>query len=196
MKFTWPRSVMPVDLDKAYDQQITATLGFRSEAPCYVYHWEEHPSRETLVGYGDQPFEVPMRAGHWRVECEKRAWVIPPQAMQTVFTESDETYTTLDRPAALSPEMAAISRMMRANEIERERTRLQMESMRSALVATTRNDLDEVDESTTDETDENTDDLRASPPDDEGHEDEQPATDPVDPPVRKPKARRPAAKKD
>ncbi|AXL15630.1 hypothetical protein [Microviridae sp.] len=56
-----------------------------------------------------------------------KTWIKDRAITQTMASTSTEVFTTLDRPAPLSPEMAAIQRMQRKNELVRERDREEME---------------------------------------------------------------------
>lgn len=58
---------------------------------------------------------------------------------QTCEPSSDIILTTLDRPDPMSPEMAAIMRMQRKNEIQREMDRAYMEQKYAALENARRN---------------------------------------------------------
>lgn len=54
---------------------------------------------------------------------------------QTRYRTSDEKFTSLDRPAPLSPEMLAIERLMRRNSIEREKDRANIERLQNQLAS-------------------------------------------------------------
>jgi len=59
--------------------------------------------------------------------CEGTIWLKPTSRVQERIEQSEAVFTSMDRPAPLSPEMLAISRMMRKNEIERANERAEME---------------------------------------------------------------------
>lgn len=109
-----------VDKAKSYKQFSNGTMAVRSELPAYVYLQGEE-GEETLIGYGSEPFEVQMQPGYFRVASEGDVWIAPNNIDQEMFKVSNEIFTTLDRPAPLSPEMLAIQRMIRQNELDRER---------------------------------------------------------------------------
>lgn len=109
-----------VQKDKSYEQLSNGTMAVRSEGPAYVYA-QIGESEEILLGYGSEPFEIQMYPCFFRVACEGDVWIAPNNIEQSMFKVSDEVFTTLDRPAPLSPEMLAIQRMIRHNELERER---------------------------------------------------------------------------
>jgi len=58
---------------------------------------------------------------------ESSVWIRFPEIDQTALKTTDQTFTTLDRPEPLSPEMLAIQRLMRRNELDREEQRRDME---------------------------------------------------------------------
>lgn len=112
-------------LETPYKQTARCLLQFRSETNCHVY-WlppGEDPEENILVGYGVDPFEVDMPRGHWQVVSNNDVFVGQSNIDQSTYATSDEVFTTLDRPAPMSPEMTAIARMVRANELEREKMR-------------------------------------------------------------------------
>jgi len=78
------------------------------------------------MGKGEQEIHV-TGDGECIFECETDIWVMPSTRVQERLQRSTEIFTSLDRPAPMSPEMLAIERMMRKNEIERERDRQEME---------------------------------------------------------------------
>lgn len=104
---------------------------FRSEAKARVYAaFEEDFSDEQLVGVFEGELEVRCRRGdpnRLRIATEGRVWTAYTSLEQVAVRQSDEIFTTLDRPAPMSPEMRAVHEMMRRNEIERERMREAME---------------------------------------------------------------------
>lgn len=118
-------------LGETYEQVRKGLLVFRQEAPSYVY-WKGSDDEEILVGYGLAPFEVEMPAGHFTVASTDRVWISHMGVSQLTVATSDEVFTTLDRPAPLSPEMAAIQRLIRQNSIEREEIRERMMDVQRA----------------------------------------------------------------
>lgn len=112
----------------------------RCEKPALAYHSEaEDFSEEVMVGGGAIQFETTCYGGFVRVQSSGRVWVDFNIAPQRLAASDDVIFTTLDRPAPLSPEMAAIQRFMRQNELERERDRnIMMKGLRDA--ETRRND--------------------------------------------------------
>lgn len=128
------------DSDIAYEQRAKGKLFVRSESIAFVYWWPltDGPDNEILVGYGTDPFEIDITPGFFRVACDARCWISPGRVEQTIYRTTDEVFTSLDRPAPLSPEMMAISRLMRQNEIERERMRIRIENAERNAVANTK----------------------------------------------------------
>lgn len=104
---------------------------FRSEAKARVYAaFEEDFSDEQLVAVFEGELEVCCRRGdpnRLRIATDGRVWACYTSLEQVAVRQSDEIFTTLDRPAPMSPEMRAVHEMMRRNEIERERMREMME---------------------------------------------------------------------
>ena len=81
---------------------------------------------ETMLGGGSIQFEIMAGPGFVRFETEGRIWIDNNCADQLITKTTEEVFTSLDRPSPLTPEMAAIHRMMRQNEIAREHDRAQM----------------------------------------------------------------------
>lgn len=117
------------ETDTSYEQAANGLLNFRSESACFVYWQSEQTNEEILAGYGSATFEIEMPPGHFIVRSEGRVWIAQNAINQLVEATSEEVFTTLDRPAPLSPEMAAIARFVRQNEIEREKIRETVENV-------------------------------------------------------------------
>jgi len=77
-------------------------------------------------GNGEQEISV-TGDGEITFKCPSVVWLRPSTRVQERLQRSTEVFTSLDRPAPMSPEMIAIQRMMRKNEIDRERDRQEME---------------------------------------------------------------------
>jgi len=85
-----------------------------------------------LVGRGLGEIELDIHPdGDLRFDTDGHVWVLEPEQNQDRRQLSDTVYTSLDRPPPLSPEMAAIQRMMRQNELERERDREMMKELQN-----------------------------------------------------------------
>ena len=101
----------------------------RSEQPIHVYGSEQKNFKtEILLGYADNgEIEVmwDRKNAFVRVQSEGRVWFKTFEAAHPVERTSETVYTSLERPSNLSPEMQAIMRMVRKNEIEREQQREQ-----------------------------------------------------------------------
>lgn len=105
------------------DTGQTRTLRFMSEDTVRVYFSElatEETERLLTIGEGEVQVRLP-RQGFYRLESDGRAWTKPVGRPQERKAVSTEVFTTLDRPAPLSPEMAALMRLERQNTLERER---------------------------------------------------------------------------
>jgi len=81
-----------------------------------------------ILGFGNGQQEIAVTGeGEIHFQCESPIWVRPSSRVQERLKQSTEIFTSLDRPPAMSPEMQAIARMMRRNEIDRELDRQEME---------------------------------------------------------------------
>ena len=81
-----------------------------------------------ILGFGIGQQEIAVTGkGEITFDCDSDIWLRPSSRVQERLQASPEIFTTLDRPSPMSPEMQAIHRMMRRNEIERERDRQEME---------------------------------------------------------------------
>lgn len=102
----------------------------RASEPCTVYE-ADNPEGEnaTLVAMFEGETRVSINQPFVQVLTEGDVWWFDPSVNQTANKSTDVVYTTLDRPAALSPEMLAIQQLVRKNEIEREQMRHDMERL-------------------------------------------------------------------
>lgn len=132
----------PKDVGRAFAQigetskvvfanHATTTIDLRAEERCAVYA-SDHANfdNEHLVVLFEGECRVRHRPGdpqYMRVLSSGRAWIRFSAIDQTVERMSDEIFTSLDRPAPMSPEMRAVHELMRRNEIEREALRNEME---------------------------------------------------------------------
>lgn len=89
--------------------------------------------QSVLVGQGQGELEIILQvAGTVEFITSGRVWFFQTAAAQTTERTSDEVFTSLDRPSPLSPEMLAIQRMVKQNEIAREGEREFMRRMLDA----------------------------------------------------------------
>lgn len=118
---------VPWDLDHALQTPGAIALRVRADELARVYAVDQE-GEALLVGYGIGQLEITAPAGYREVRCicEGNVWLQQIARDQTVFASSDLVFTTLDRPPALSPEMQAIQRLSRANELWRERLRAEL----------------------------------------------------------------------
>jgi len=86
----------------------------------------DHMGLLIALGDGEQEIRV-TGSGELKFDCDGPIWLKPSARVQERLQSSTEIFTTLDRPAPLSPEMLAIERMMRRNELQREQDRQEME---------------------------------------------------------------------
>jgi len=95
----------------------------RTETPCVIKN-----EFGLILGFGTGQQEVAVTGkGEITFKCKSDIWLRPSSRVQERLQASPEIFTTLDRPAPMSPEMQAIHRMMRRNELEREKDRQEME---------------------------------------------------------------------
>ena len=95
----------------------------RTENPCVVKN-----EYGLILGFGTGQQEIAVTGtGEITFKCKGDIWLRPSSRVQERLQASPEIFTSLDRPSPLSPEMQAIHRMMRRNEIEREKDRQEME---------------------------------------------------------------------
>jgi len=81
-----------------------------------------------ILGFGSGQQEVVVTGqGEISFSCASAIWLRPFSRVQERLQRSTEIFTSLDRPSPLTPEMQAIHRMMRRNEIDRELDRREME---------------------------------------------------------------------
>lgn len=108
-------------------------LIFRSEGHAKVFAVSETQKIPIAVLVeGDAEISVSLHED-CEIVCEgAEVWYKPPALDQTAFKTSDVSFASLDRPAPLSPEMAAIERMMRRNALDRERDLARMERLINA----------------------------------------------------------------
>lgn len=117
----------PLKKDELIGLNGRTRLTIRCTKPALAFHsFLDDFTDETMLGGGAIQFEINAPSGYIRLSCAGRIWVDFNSAQQKVVRMTDEVYTTLDRPAPLSPEMAAIQRLMRQNEIAREQDRDEM----------------------------------------------------------------------
>lgn len=109
-------------------------IGLRAEQKAAVYAaFEEDFSDEQLVGVFEGETLIRCRRGDpplLRVVTEGRVWAQYHAIDQQSYRQSDEVFTTLDRPPALSPEMRAVMELVRRNEIERDHIRSEINQLR------------------------------------------------------------------
>lgn len=105
----------------------------RAEQQCRLF--VEFDGEEVLAGLGVGHIDLEVVDGVLRVESKGRVWVSVEARSQKTLRPTTEVYTTLDRPEPLSPEMAAIYRLSRQNELARERDRAEMERKYQDVIA-------------------------------------------------------------
>lgn len=104
-----------------FDGRVSVTV--RSETPVVV-----KTSYGLVVGAGEYECESEVTGdGELMFYSDSPVFIKPSSRVQDRLQTSDEVFTSLDRPAPLTPEMLAIQRMLRRNEIQREADRQEME---------------------------------------------------------------------
>lgn len=100
----------------------TRRLRVMSEKEARVYcasQPDEGDDRLVKIGIGE--FEVKLPRGAFvRFESEGRVWIKLTARAQDREKASNEVFTSLDRPAPMSPEMQMMMRFQRQNEIARQ----------------------------------------------------------------------------
>lgn len=106
-----------------------------AEQKCFVYAMQidayegdpqllhDDEGETFLVGVFEGRCELDLTLpGFFAVKCqsEGKVWMHLPVARQSVTLENVEKYTTLDKPPPMSPEMIAISRLVKQNQLDRE----------------------------------------------------------------------------
>jgi len=95
----------------------------RTVKPCIVTN-----EFGLILGFGTGHQEIVVTGeGEISFSCASDVWLRPSSRVQERLQKSTEIFTSLDRPSPLTPEMQAIHRMMRRNEMDRERDRQEME---------------------------------------------------------------------
>jgi len=83
---------------------------------------------DLILGFGTGEQNITVTGdGEIHFVCKSDIWLRPSSRVQERIQRSTEIFTSLDRPAPMSPEMLAIQRMMRKNELDREMDRREME---------------------------------------------------------------------
>lgn len=112
------------DLDRLRPGRVS----FRATHECFVFEADDEDGTDaTLVCVFTGEVRALITKPFVSIQTEGDFWWFDKAIVQTVQRPSDEVYTSLDRPAPLSPEMLAIERMTRKNEIERENMRAEFE---------------------------------------------------------------------
>jgi len=124
-----------IEADVCYQTGKARTLRAMCEDTACVYFSTvpDDPKGEILLAKGDGALTLRLPGeGFVKFATDGRVWLSDLVLRQKRSKSSDEKFTTLDRPPALSPEMAAIQRLQRQNALDRENI---MQRMESALFA-------------------------------------------------------------
>jgi len=122
---TNPKEWIEWDQSEPLPFEAGVTIEVRSETPVVVT-----TSYGLLVGAGDYTCTSEVTGdGELNFKSESPVFIKPSARVQDRIAQSEEVFTSLDRPAPLTPEMMAISRMLRQNEIQREKDRARMEQL-------------------------------------------------------------------
>lgn len=167
--FRQNRSYVRVKPGVRHELEQRTTFYVRAPQPCevYAYATDDDDDAGYLAGYGSEPFEMELQAGFFEVLSPGPVYLATDAKEQPAYLASDEVFTTLDRPAPMSPEMQAIMRLQKMNERDRERTRAQIERLQdenAELREFQPGGADSVvlEEAPEEEHQENTEDLRGS----------------------------------
>jgi len=120
---TSPQDWVQWDQNEVLPFEGGTSFHIRTENPCVIKN-----EVGLILGLGSGHQEIAVTGqGEITFKCKGDIWLRPSSRVQERLQASPEIFTSLDRPSPLSPEMQAIHRMMRRNEIERERDRQEME---------------------------------------------------------------------
>ncbi|AXL15622.1 hypothetical protein [Microviridae sp.] len=102
----------------------------RASERCTIYE-ADNPEGENanMVAIFEGETTVRLTQPFVQILTEGDFWWFDRAINQTNKKSTDIVYTSLDRPAALSPEMLAIQQMVRKNDLEREQMRQEMERL-------------------------------------------------------------------
>ena len=104
---------------------------FRASERAAIYEADnEDGDGEQLVAVFDGDIRVRITKPFLKVLTDGDVWWIDHTVDQTNQRTSDLVYTSLDRPAPLSPEMLRLEQMIKRNAIDRERIRSELEEIR------------------------------------------------------------------
>ncbi|AXL15626.1 hypothetical protein [Microviridae sp.] len=102
----------------------------RASAPCTLYEADTADGENSiLLAAFTGERRVRLTKPFVNVQCEGDVVWFDPAQNQSTTASSEIVYTTLDRPAALSPEMLAIQQLVRRNDLEREQMREDMKRL-------------------------------------------------------------------
>lgn len=120
---TQPSDWLEWDKSEVLPYSGGTSFHIRTATPCTITDYQG-----LILGLGTGEQEVIVTGqGEITFECETAIWLKPTTRVQERIQQSTEIFTSLDRPAPMSPEMLAIERMMRRNEMQREYDRQEME---------------------------------------------------------------------
>lgn len=160
-----------------FDGSISVIL--RADQLCKVYAITEE-GIALLVGHFTGEEKVTVVDPYFkRLEYKSKGnvWVRDLAVNQSRGRDTDVVFTTLDRPAKLSPEMQAIQRLARQNEIMRERDLRAMEQRYELLEAQHRASVGAVSAETRQRrSDDDTESIPATDQSSEGSRDEDAST--------------------
>ncbi len=118
MRFTRHETYQTIETGKTYATP-KRRLFVRSTSDCHVWWTKGKGKKPVLAGKGTV-FEVEMAKGFFSIVSEGEVYVSDNLINQQMLKVHDEVFTSLDRPSPMSPEMLAIARMERQNELQRE----------------------------------------------------------------------------
>jgi len=120
---TSPSDWVQWDKDEVLPFEGGISFHIRTDSPCVIRN-----EFGLILGFGTGQQEIAVTGqGEITFKCKSDVWLRPSSRVQERLQVSPEIFTTLDRPSPLTPEMQAIHRMMRRNELDRERDRQEME---------------------------------------------------------------------
>ena len=129
-RFTQNRKFHPAAPGEIFETS-GGSMHIRAEGWAGVYTISQDEDEVgVLAGCSYEPFTVEVPAGRFAIKCAGDVYIAYDAVVQPTYEPTGEVFTTLDRPSPMSPEMQAIHRLARQNELEREATRNQLTRMR------------------------------------------------------------------
>lgn len=134
-------SGLPSDHVLSFEGPKSFYIRVENDTRCY-FASDSDFADELLIGLGVGEMELHLpHAGFLRFETEGRLWLHDNSRAKPRVQTSERVFTTLDRPAQMSPELLALTRLIQRNERARQNDRMEfqnrLESVRLAAQGST-----------------------------------------------------------